>query len=252
MAIIPESLTNQAGAEAVIVDDRAVRLVSLGRVLDISPSASGNQRLVAIIKADGDLIAFEIDSFEGRRKAVIKTVGPQLASCAVLAGAAIMTDGRPGFLLDTNVLSTLAKDSRSDIRRALDSKPVASASVLVVDDSLTTRMLEKALLESSGYRVTLACDGSEALGLLAESGYDLIITDFEMPGMYGAEVAERVRAIPNRSHIPMIMLTSRADDETKRAGLAAGMQAFLVKGEFDQTEFLNKVRGLIGEPEGGQ
>ena len=245
----PESLTNQAGAEAILVDDCAVRLVSLGSVLGIAHSAAEGNRQVAVVRTEGHPLAFEVDSLMGQRKVVIKNVGPRLASCAVLAGAAIMSDGRPGFLLETNVLGALAKDTRFHIRRSTEAKLAEPASILVVDDSLTTRMLEKALLESAGYRVTLARDGSEALGLLAESGYDLIITDFEMPGMNGAEVAEQVRAIPHRSHIPMIMLTSRADDETKRMGLASGMQAYLVKGEFDQTEFLDKVRGLIGEVE---
>lgn len=180
---------------------------------------------------------------------MIKTVGPRLASCEVLAGAAVMSDGRPGFLLDTNVLGSLARDSRFHVQHRAETQSAEPRSVLVVDDSLTTRMLVKALLESAGYRVTLTSDGSEALGLLAEAGYDLIIIDFEMPGMNGLELAECIRGTPGRSDIPMVMLTSRGDDETKRRGLAAGMRAYIVKGQFDQTAFQDTVRGLIGAAE---
>jgi len=248
--VTPETLTNHAGAEAILLDDRPVRLASLGRVVGIASSTDGvESRNVAVVKAGGELVAFAVDSLEGRRKAVIKNVGPRLASCEVLAGAAVMSDGRPGFLLDTNVLGTLARDGQFQVQRRAEAQSVEPGSVLVVDDSLTTRMLEKALLESAGYRVTLARDGSEALGLLAQASYDLIVIDFEMPGMNGLEVAEKIRETPGRSDLPMVMLTSRGDDETKRKGLAAGMQAYLVKGRFDQTAFLDTVRGLIGEAE---
>ncbi len=248
--LTPETLTNHAGAEAILLDDRSVRLVSLGSIVDIASSTDGAERRnVVIVKVGRGLVALAVDSLEGRRRAVIKKLGPRLASCKVLVGAAVMSDGRPGFLLDTNVLGSLAKDSRFQVQHQAVAQSTKPGSVLVVDDSLTTRMLVKALLESAGYRVTLARDGSEALGLLAQAGYDLIIIDFEMPGLNGVEVAERIRETPGRSDIPTVMLTSLGDDDTKRKGLAAGMQAYLVKGQFDQTSFLDTIRGLIGKAE---
>lgn len=194
-------------------------------------------------------MALAVNALNGWRKAVIKSVGPRLASYEVLAGAAVMSDGRPGFLLDTDVLGSLAKDKQFVPKHGAQAGPAEPRSILVVDDSLTTRMLEKALLESAGYRVVMARDSSEALGLLAQASYDLIIIDFAMPGMNGIELAECIRGTPARSDIPMLMLTSRGDDESKRKGLAAGMQAYLVKGQFDQTAFLDTVRGVIGETE---
>ena len=119
--------------------------------------------------------------------------------------------------------------------------------VLVVDDSLTTRMLEKAVLEAAGYRVVMACDGPEGLECVAREELDLAVVDFEMPGMNGNDVARAIREHSNHPDLPLIMLTSRSSDEDRQRGLAAGFRAYLVKGQFDQTSFLNTVRGLIGE-----
>lgn len=248
--VTSETIVNHAGAQAILLNDRPVRLVSLGTVLGIeTTTAKAEERHVAVLKAGGDLLALAVNALNGWRKAVIKSVGPQLASYEVLAGAAVMSDGRPGFLLDTDVLVSLAKDRQFVPKHGAQAGPAEPRSILVVDDSLTTRMLEKALLESAGYRVAMARDSSEALGLLAQASYDLIIIDFAMPGMNGIELAECIRGTPARSDIPMLMLTSHGDDESKRKGLAAGMQAYLVKEQFDQTVFLDTVRGVIGETE---
>ena len=190
-----------------------------------------------------------VDSLEGKRRVVIKSIGPELASCEVLVGAAVMSDGRPGFLLDTQVLADRARDGRFEVLRKADSKTPVRLRVLVVDDSLTTRMLEKAILETAGYRVALANDGPEALGILRHTPYDLIVVDFEMPGMDGLELVRHIRGTTGMSDVPMIMLTSRGSDEDKQKGLAAGVQAYLVKGRFDQSKFLDVVRGLVGRNE---
>jgi two-component system chemotaxis sensor kinase CheA len=166
-----------------------------------------------------------------------------------LAGAAIMSDGRPGFLLDTGVLAGLAHDSRFAVRPAGPPKSLRRKSVLVVDDSLTTRMLEKAVLGAAGYRILMACDGPEALELLAQKPCDLVVIDYEMPGMNGLELARAIQENPQTSDIPLMMLTSWGRDEDRRRGLAAGMRAYLVKGQFDQTVFLDTVQGLIGDAE---
>ncbi len=245
----PEAVVNHGGADAFLLDNSPVRLVPLGSVLGINgSSADSEKKQIAVLKTSGGVaLAFVVDALQGRREVVIKGVGSQIESCEVLSGAAIMSDGRPGFLLDADVLGSLAKDSRVLTERKAEMKQVEPPSVLVVDDSLTTRMLEKALLESAGYRVVLAHDGAQALGKLAEAKCDLAIIDFEMPGMNGLELADRMRHSHRLADIPMIMLTSYDDDETKRRGLAAGMQAYIVKEQLDQTAFLSTVRGLVGK-----
>jgi two-component system chemotaxis sensor kinase CheA len=118
--------------------------------------------------------------------------------------------------------------------------------VLVVDDSITTRTMEKNILEAHGYRVTVACSGTDALQRLAEADYDLIVSDVEMPGMTGFELTAAIRRNERTKGTPVIIVSSLATDEDKRLGLKAGAQAYIVKGNFDQGALLETVETLIG------
>ena len=108
---------------------------------------------------------------------------------------------------------------------ATSAQTTVPPSVLVVDDSLTTRMLEKSLLEAAGYDTHFANSGQQALELIQQGRFDLLIVDFEMPGMNGIELIEHARRIPGYQEVPIVMLTSLGNDEDKRKGLAAGVQA---------------------------
>jgi two-component system chemotaxis sensor kinase CheA len=116
----------------------------------------------------------------------------------------------------------------------------------VVDDSMTTRMLEKSILESAGYDVDVALSGEEALDCLRGKHFALILVDVEMPGMDGFTFIERLRANPARSKIPAILVTSRASPEDLKRGRDAGADGHIVKSEFDQAELLATIGRLTG------
>jgi two-component system chemotaxis sensor kinase CheA len=118
--------------------------------------------------------------------------------------------------------------------------------VLVVDDSLTTRMLEQSILESAGYEVDVALSGEEALGLVHARRYALILVDVEMPGMDGFTFIEHLRSEPATRDIPAILVTSRAAPEDRQRGQAVGAQGYIVKSEFDQAELLTIIEPLMG------
>ncbi|HEX5739983.1 MAG TPA: response regulator, partial [Pilimelia sp.] len=165
-----------------------------------------------------------------------------------VGGVTVDTDGVPRAVLDPLALVTGPEPAAP--RRAAAPAPapqaVAPRRVLVVDDSLTTRMLERSILESAGYRVDLAASGEEGLRKAADGGYALILVDVEMPGIDGFTFLERLRADQRLADIPAIMLSSRAAAEDRRRGVAAGAQAYLVKSEFDQGELLARIRDLVG------
>lgn len=117
--------------------------------------------------------------------------------------------------------------------------------ILVVDDSITTRTLEKSILEAHGYRVTLCVDGREALETLHTQTVDLIVSDVEMPRMDGFTLVQAVKSDPVLSEIPVILVTSRASDEDRQRGLLLGADAYIVKTRFDQDELLDGIRRLI-------
>src|SRR5690606_36032272 len=118
--------------------------------------------------------------------------------------------------------------------------------ILVVDDSLTTRMLEQSILESAGYEVVLAASGEEALTLASARPCGLFLVDVEMPGMDGFAFLERVRSDPALRDTPAVLVTSRSSDEDRRRGAEVGAAAHLDKGRFDQEALLDQIRRLLG------
>jgi two-component system chemotaxis sensor kinase CheA len=117
--------------------------------------------------------------------------------------------------------------------------------MLVIDDSLTTRMLEQSILESAGYEVDLAVSGEEALEKAQRQRYGVFIVDVEMPGMNGFEFIARTRSDPVLRDTPAILVTSRTDPQDKRRGKEVGARAYIVKTEFDQAELLDAIRRLV-------
>jgi two-component system chemotaxis sensor kinase CheA len=116
--------------------------------------------------------------------------------------------------------------------------------VLVVDDSITTRTLEKTILENAGFDVTVAIDGMEAWQRLPEIEPDVLVTDVEMPQMDGLELTRRVKDSPRWQDLPVILLTSLGKPQQREAGLSAGADAYLIKSRFDQGELLETIRQL--------
>jgi two-component system chemotaxis sensor kinase CheA len=117
--------------------------------------------------------------------------------------------------------------------------------VLVVDDSITSRSLQKSILEAHGYRVRIAVDGLEALELLRVEKADLIITDIQMPRLDGFGLVQALKADSRLSRIPVIIVSSLERPEDQERGLLLGADAYVVKRRFDQTELLDAIRQMI-------
>jgi two-component system, chemotaxis family, sensor kinase CheA len=122
-----------------------------------------------------------------------------------------------------------------------------SQRLLVTDDSFTTRELLRSILQSAGYDVTTAVDGQDALDKLrADGGFDLVVSDVEMPRLDGFGLTTAIRADAELMRLPVIIVTSLHSDEHKRRGATAGAQAYIVKSQFDQSNLLAAVRDLLG------
>ena len=117
--------------------------------------------------------------------------------------------------------------------------------VLVVDDSVTTRLLEKGILENNGYEVALAVDGVDALEKLANGRFDLVVSDVEMPRMNGFEFTRRLRREEAHRELPVILVTSLSSEEDRKTGVEAGADAYIVKGAFDQGNLIATIRQLL-------
>jgi two-component system chemotaxis sensor kinase CheA len=195
-----------------------------------------------IVESHGALAALGVDRLVGTENIVLRPLPPLTPADARLSGVSLGMDGNPRLVLDADGLLAEARESKGPAKAAL---PVRHP-ILVIDDSLTTRMLEQSILESAGYEVHVATSGEEGLEKAYALRYGLFLVDVEMPGMDGFTFIQKSRADPVLKSVPAILVTSRASAEDKRRGEAVGARAYIVKGEFDQKELLDRVRTLLG------
>ncbi len=156
-------------------------------------------------------------------------------------------DGGVAFVLNpAELLETSEhRELLSFLRPAEAVAEQAPSSILVVDDSLTTRTLEKSILEAHGYRVRVAVDGVEALAQLRTEKADLVITDIQMPRMDGFRLLEAMKQDPILNRIPVVVVTSLDRREDQERGLELGADAYIVKRKFDQAELLAAIRQIL-------
>jgi two-component system chemotaxis sensor kinase CheA len=192
--------------------------------------------------AGGAAAAFTVDRIVGTAPVLLKPLPRFAPATAVIAGAALDAVGDPVVVVDPE---RLVAGAREAARRAAAPDP-ARPRVLVIDDSLTTRMLEQSILESAGYEVALASSAEEGLEMARASRHALCLVDVEMPGMDGFAFVERIRADATLQDLPAILVTSRSAPEDRQRGLDVGAQAYIVKGEFDQGVLLDRIKVLIG------
>jgi CheY-like chemotaxis protein len=196
-------------------------------------------------------MAWAVDGLEGELELVVKDLGSFLGRPPVISGATIDGDGSVVCLVDLRELgsdgraATIAPTApveRSDERRPAVRKP----RVLVVEDSVGVRELERVILEGAGYDVVTAVDGLDGAARLKDTPADLVLSDVEMPGMDGFTLTRTIRRTRGWEQVPVIIMTSRGSEEDQRAGLEAGTSAYLLKTEFDQNQLVETVRRLVG------
>ena len=239
------------GRDMVEVNNRPVPLVSLGAVLGVPMTTapdSTDSRFVAL-EAANRIVAFEVDDLFSEQELVLKPLGPEMQAVPFVTGAALLGTGEVIIVLDANDLVRKATGVALPRRRTTYAHVPAAVDrrlcVLVVDDSITTRTLEKNILETAGFDVHVAIDGAEAWSMLAEVEFDVVISDVEMPNMNGLELTARIKGASQYQHLPVILLTSLGKPEQREAGLRAGADAYLIKSRFDQGELLETVYSVV-------
>jgi two-component system chemotaxis sensor kinase CheA len=239
----------------VMVDGQPVPISSLAATLGLGESLSGPVMVLAGLSRSH---AFRIDAIIGQRDIVIRGLGKLAPRLDVVAGASVEPDGSIIVVLEAARLVDQAHGHRRPVivepSAASESQIAASPrrgelelSVLVVDDALTIRELQKSILERAGYRVRTASNGAEALAILATEDTTLVLTDIEMPQMDGFALIEAMRRHPRLAHVPVIILSSRGSEADRRRGLEAGADGYIVKSAFDQAGLLSAVNRLLGK-----
>jgi DNA-binding response OmpR family regulator len=134
----------------------------------------------------------------------------------------------------------------SPVANSPSETPLDRPRVLIVEDSVGVRELERVILEAAGYEVITAVDGTDGAAKLADAPTDLVLSDVEMPGMDGFALTRTIRRTSGWEQVPVVIMTSRGSEEDQKAGLEAGASAYLLKTEFDQDQLVETVRRLVG------
>jgi two-component system chemotaxis sensor kinase CheA len=239
------------GKPAIVVDNEALPLFSLAAILDFSdttPTSNDDDKIsVVVLSVAEKRLTFRVDELLETREIVIKNMGQQLRRVHNLSGATILGDGQIVMVLNVADLMKSAQHGSAYLR-PLDIAPAPPERkrILVVDDSITTRTLEKNILENAGYQVLVCADGQEAWECIQSESFDAVVSDVDMPRMNGFQLAERVRDDDRYKTLPFILVTSLESRADKIRGMEVGADAYIVKGTFDQKELLDTIERLIG------
>jgi len=244
LRLAPDQIVTTPQGDTVVFDDGVIPYLALSRLLNGKETPRPKRAISAVVVAGGGkLAAIGVDRLMTTAKLVLRPL-PDLAPASPhIAGVSLDVRGDPQLVLDPEGLVRHAQSAGAPAPA-----PVASprAPVLVIDDSLTTRMLEQSILESAGYEVHAAVSAEDGLEQARRCPYALFLVDVEMPGMDGFTFIERTRADPALRDVPAVLVTSRSSPEDRRRGRDVGASAYVVKSEFAQGEFLDRVRELVG------
>jgi len=243
----PERLTQVGAHAAVHFRGQALELVPLGDVLGIArredDEGSSDVRDVVVLSAGEQLMAFGVDAVCGEREVLVKPLGPQLRRVRNVSAGTVLE----GSVVPVLNVYDLARNHRAARTRAPISmvrEEEAPKRLLVVEDSITSRVLLKNILEAAGYGVATAVDGVAGLDALKADPVDLVISDVEMPRMNGFEMTARIRADNELQALPVVLVTSLASQQHRQRGVEVGADAYIVKSHFDHENLLETVKRL--------
>ncbi|MEN4917969.1 hybrid sensor histidine kinase/response regulator [Achromobacter spanius] len=234
--------------------DRQIGLVSARQILRAGEPAPAADTLPVVVAGEHDrLYGIAVDRYVGERTLVVQPLDPRLGKVQDVMAGALMDDGTPLLILDVeDMLVSVQKLIEGGSLSRVDSGAEAATArrrkrVLVVDDSLTVRELERKLLLNRGFDVAVAVDGMDGWNMLRAEDFDLIVTDVDMPRMDGIELVSRIKADPRLQGLPVMVVSYKDREEDRQRGLDAGADYYLAKGSFHDDALLDAVEDLIGK-----
>ncbi|MER9953056.1 hybrid sensor histidine kinase/response regulator [Mesorhizobium sp. M0047] len=237
------------------LNDRQIGLVTAREVLDRGePGSEPNELSVVVVDAGrADAYGLIVDRFLGERELVIRPLDPRFAKIKDISAAALMEDGSPVLIFDVDDLirsvEKLASSSGFRALRRAAGGPEASRRkrVLVIDDSLTVRELQRKMLGNYGYEVEVAVDGMDGWNAVRSGPFDLVVTDIDMPRMDGIELVSLIRKDADLKNTPIMIVSYKDREEDRARGLDAGADYYLTKSSFQDEALIHAVVDMIGE-----
>lgn len=264
------NLSDHNSASNLDHKEKHIGLISAAQVLELPPSGSDSELISVIVvsEASGKKLRKQpsyyglvVDRFLGERKLVVRPLDPRLGKVRDISAAALMDDGSPVLIVDVedmvrSIATLLASGQLNKVsdygNRSCDrgdkTLTKTSRKILVVDDSITVREMERKILENRGYKVEVAVNGIDGWNAVRTGNYDLIVTDIDMPRMNGIELVNQIKGNPNLKSLPVIIVSYKDRDEDRFRGMEAGANYYLTKSSFHDDTLLQAVIDLIGEP----
>lgn len=238
------------GRPMVSVDGRQLFLVSLAELLDLPDHAvatNGGVMPVIVLRSGDTRVAVAVDGFLSIRDGLIQDLGFPLPEGSKVAGGTLMEDGSVVIVVSPfQLVESCRSPDRAHMLSTVERSPVKKVpTILVVDDSFTTRTLEKSILVAHGYNVHVAVDGLEALSVLRAQPIDLVVADVQMPRLDGFGLLKEIKKDKVLAKTPLILVTSLESREDRERGLGLGASAYVVKRKFDQKELLETIEQLL-------
>jgi two-component system chemotaxis sensor kinase CheA len=240
LRVAASEISSASQGHTIVHDRQAIPFVPLAAALDGAPWSPQRSWTAVVVAGSKGLAAIGVDRMLGASRIVARPLPQHMSASSIMAGASLDAEGNPQLVLDPEGLIVAAERGSAPDRN----QKAADRPILVIDDSLTTRMLEQSILESAGYDVDVALSAEEALEILRRKRYALMLVDVEMPGMDGFTFIERIRGDALFHDIPAILVTSRVSPEDLQRGRDVGANGHIAKSEFDQAELLVMIEQL--------
>ena len=242
------------GHQYFTLDNTHIGIISAKKVLELEGEEpeQGDEVSIVIIGEKLNRYAIVVDKFLGERSMVVQKIDPALGKIRDIGTAAILDDGTPTLIVDADDMIRSIELYVSDGNIANinqqnnDDNPSNKKRILIVDDSITVREVERNMLESRGYNVEVAVDGIDGWNAVRTNKYDLVISDIDMPRMNGFEFVENIKSDKELNKIPVMIVSYKDREEDRLHGLEVGADYYLTKGSFQDEALLEAVEELIG------
>jgi two-component system, chemotaxis family, sensor kinase CheA len=236
--------------ETIELNGRTLALVRLGEVLEVPGESRAHEAAILpllVVTAGEKRLAFGVDEVLSEQEVLEKPLGGQLSRVRNISGVTILGTGELAPILNVaDLMQSARKLSQAGLRHApAEAEAMVQGAILVVEDSITARTLLKNILEAAGYRVETAVDGLDGFGKLREGGFNLVVSDVDMPRMNGFDLTERIRRDRELGETPVVLVTALESREDRERGVEVGANAYIVKSSFDQSNLLETIKRLI-------
>ena len=259
LKVDPEKIKTVENHETIMIDDQILPVADLGEVLGLTEHnhvgsgkmetglGNSNQIRIVVLISGKHRIAFKVDDVLDERQVLVKGLGKLLSRVKNISGATVLGSGKVVPVLNITDLMKSAFRSAEKIKGQISLEKTTDKikKILVAEDSITARTLIKNILETAGYQVSTAVDGTDAFTMAHSDKFDLIVSDVDMPRMNGFELTAKIRNNKKLSEVPMVLITALESREDRERGIEVGAYAYIIKSSFDQANLLEIIKKLI-------